>query len=372
MKFDAKTLSAAVAKAVAIIDRKATIPVLKLVRLTYAGDRLYLMGTNLDVQVTACAAPLEPDLIAPDIDLLVDAAVLHGALKAAKGPVDLTVEGDRLNLTVFGVKTSLTASAPSDFPVMVVDGKAQHRVVVVEADAFLAALKACNVSTSHEATRYYLNGVQIATHEGGLRLVSTDGHRMTQYPLPTVSGGGDLGDGGVILPNGLVETVLKNMKSKDPNDRVSIYVYPEGKVCISLGADVALGKVIDGTFPPTDRAMPSKNAAAFKITVDAQVGQRLAALSSQFVRVICGQGSGLKTALIEATDGSACFEVPCYEMGPMGALKVQYGFNRKYVMDLLKQAPKADLYLSRKNDEPVFVDYPDRPGVRGALMPARV
>ncbi len=117
-----------------------------------------------------------------------------------------------------------------------------------------AHIAAAQVCVSKESTRYYLNGIHFETApQGGVLIVSTDGHRMSLAHDP---------DGYVVSDNQSLiirfeRDILKHCKPGN------ILEYADGKATVSrkFGDDaeqIAIGMAteIDGTFPAWQKCLP--------------------------------------------------------------------------------------------------------------------
>lgn len=120
---------------------------------------------------------------------------------------------------------------------------------------FEVSINAIRAARSHAAdkdVRYYLLGVHFDLEAG--RIVATDGHRAFICAGPVVPGAGTF-----IMPNGLIDNVLKAVGKRPLYDTVEVALgdvgAPRG---ITVGAAGATfnAKEADGTFPDWRRVVP--------------------------------------------------------------------------------------------------------------------
>lgn len=128
---------------------------------------------------------------------------------------------------------------------------------------FLRALRTASISVSDEETRYYLNGVMIEAHEGAMRMVSTNGHRLTVIDLPSLKWDCPKQ---VIVPRKAI-SLMRNLFK--PGKSVIIQMNETGLTGVARQDGVSLQfKAIDGTFPNYNRVIPTvPDPAPFDLTI---------------------------------------------------------------------------------------------------------
>lgn len=133
------------------------------------------------------------------------------------------------------------------------------------------ALKACSYAMSTEEARYYLMGVHIFEKSGQIVYEATNGHiliRVTsEIPQDQVYDGLN-----IILPAFLVKelskkSILKGFGLADID--FAPCVVDETRINIEMLDGLINFKLIDGTFPETDRVIPKINGVSIEnISVD--------------------------------------------------------------------------------------------------------
>lgn len=262
----ASDMRRAVAFASTVIDRYYTIPVLGTVKIDVTADRITVTGNDLDIEaVTWCEASTDT---AP-FSFTISPRLLSQIIRFATGPVQIS-KGDKdlLMIRADDVTATFRCLCPAeDFPDFVW-GDAEPSAVISEAQLHKTlGIVAGTVST--EETRYYLNGAYFTPIEGKLRLVSTDGHRMSIYDT-----GEDWASPSLILPTKAMQTLLRAMNAKG-NRLITVEAGYQiiGRKIMGQAEDAPASelrrigfscedwriraKVIDGNFPDYTRAIPS-------------------------------------------------------------------------------------------------------------------
>lgn len=116
---------------------------------------------------------------------------------------------------------------------------------------FEVSINAIRAARSHAAdkdVRYYLLGVHFDLEAG--RIVATDGHRAFICAGPVVPGAGTF-----IMPNALVDSVLKAVGKRPLYDTVEVS-YANGTVQVKTVNGTFSAPAVDGTFPDWRRIVP--------------------------------------------------------------------------------------------------------------------
>lgn len=334
-----------------VVEARTTIPILSSVLLTATADTLTIKGTDLDIEATASVAvQAEPGSIC------VDAKLLAGIVAKASGDISLSVEGDKLIVKSGRSRFSLQTLPASDFPDMA-GGKFDAMFDIDLASLF--APVAFAIST--EATRFYLNGIYMHLHEGDLRAVATDGHRLSRHHV-TYEGDGAFD--GVIVPRKTVSVLPKGVVNVSVSQQ-KIHIETEGFTLTS--------KLIDGTFPDYPRVIPVSNDKIVTFGSDdmRQAAGRVSVIASErgrAVRLSFTEGQAVLT-VNNPDQGEATEEIFVgYDGDP-----VEIGFNAAYLNDLVSIFPAGDIKLALADSgSPALFTSEKAENLLAVLMPMRV
>jgi len=229
----------------AAATRGGAAPALSGVRMEVAGDRLSLVGTDLDLTVRAvlgvagaddgvCVVPAR---LATDIVRAVEPGAVTFALE--EGEAVLSAGRSRFMLRALPTEEFLRTAEPA------------AEAVTVEAAGLTAALSQVVRAASRDDARPILTGVLLAAEAGGLRLVATDSYRLALRDLP----------GTTVLAEG--QRVLVPARALSELTRILSGV---AEVTVRLGDDEASFEVgdvrlttrlIEGDFPNYQQLIPS-------------------------------------------------------------------------------------------------------------------
>jgi DNA polymerase-3 subunit beta len=348
-----------------VVERRNTIPILSNVLLSAADGKITLVATDLDIEMSETS---EAEVDVPG-DITAPAHTLYDiARKLPDGSqVVLKISDDnRLDVDAGRSHFTLPLLPSGDFPKMTADGFTHN--FVVSAAELRRLIDKTKFAISTEETRYYLNGIYLHAHDGVLRAVATDGHRLALSEMEIPSGAAGLP--GVIIPRKTVAEIRRLIDGSD--DDVSLSV-SEAKIRFNYGSAVLTSKLIDGTFPDYDRVIPKNNAKELVIDnkVFAKAVDRVATISAEKSRSI--KLSLDKDSLALVVDNPESGNAREDLMVDYGADPLEIGFNAKYLLDVTGQIEGRDatFFLDGAASPALVKDSEDKSSLF-VLMPLRV
>lgn len=348
-----------------VVERRNTIPILSNVLMAAKDETLTFVATDLDIEISEdCSANVD----APG-DITAPAHTLYDIVRKLPdgAQVALQIGGDgRLEIDAGRSHFTLPLLPPGDFPKMTADGFT-HDFVLSTAD-LRRLIDKTRFAISTEETRYYLNGIYLHAHDGVLRAVATDGHRLALAEMSIPNGATGLP--GVIIPRKTVAEVRRLIDGGDGDISVSV---SEAKIRFNYGSAVLTSKLIDGTFPDYDRVIPKNNQKelVFDNKVFADAVDRVATISaekSRSVKLSLDKDS-LTLTVNNPEHGNANEDlIVDYSADPL-----EIGFNAKYLLDVAGQIEGRDatIYLDGPAS-PALVKDSEDPSSLFVLMPLRV
>jgi DNA polymerase-3 subunit beta len=350
---DRGALQTALAMMQGIVERRTTVPILGHVLLEPGSASLKLSATDLEVGIcTEIAART-----AKDKSLTLNARKLFEIVREAEGDeVKLdTLDNDWVELKCGRARFKMMGLDPRSFPAMPsqstakTDGAAAKKPLKAElgiASTVLASMIDKTVfSVSPDEARYNLSGVYLeAAGPGGVRMVATDGHRlsMVEREAPGFSM-----EGGAIIPRKGLQELRKVLdQTGDQDVKLSL----DGQLAyMKRGATEVSMRLVEGEFPDYRGVIPKESKHAIGVDRDALFAaiKRAAIFSNE-------RYHGVKFAL---TSGSLTVSSTSPEMGEASeSLDVDFrgeefaiGFNANYLRDVLGVIPsgnKVELGLS--------------------------
>ena len=362
-----------------VADRKSSMHILSNVLLSTEGtDRLRLSATDLYLGVTA----LVPAKIKNGGTIAVSARTIFDIIKnLPDGEVSWKLsDSHAVDLSCGKVRYRIPTMPGEDFPPLPNAGDAEF----TELDASLLAdlIALTQHSMSHDDTRPHLAGTLFEGDGKVVRMVTTDGHRLSKAERKATDKGpkGPMMNFSMLVPHkGISELkrLLDDLKAtKGKGDAPpTIGIATTGGNAFFQRDDLSLSvKLADEHFPPYDKVIPTKQSR----TVIAARGPLVEALRR--ISLVANDKSGGVQLIIEP--GMLRLQSQNPEVGE-GSEEVdidyageglRIGFNARYLLDALGALPydEVALELSGERDPGVLKPVGDDSEFIGVIMPMRI
>jgi len=317
----------ALQKIVGVVPAKTTTPILYDILFRLSGNELELIATDLEILTKTKIEVWGEN----DGAIAIPAKVLNEILRELKN-VDLTFELED-SLRVF-LKTDwgeyrITGDAGEDFPLMPVEEFTSG--FEMESDVLARMIEKTIFAVSRDELRPALMGILFQIRENELRLVGTDGHRLSRVIYRSFSSERDTD---IIVPTKALSLLDKNLRSSEGTVRSH---YGENFVVFDLGNLQIYSRLVESQYPEYEQVIPVDSDKELLVDTREFLG------SIRRVSVF----SGLLTnqVLLNIADGEMEVFSQDVDMGGEGRerLKVEFqgepiriGFNAQYLIDILK------------------------------------
>ena len=348
-----------------IVEKRHTLPILSNVLLERKQDKLQLVATDLEIQVlTRCEAGKG----STDQNLTVSARKLQDILRSLPDGSEITLDAQNNRLQVKAGKSrfNLQTLPAADFPLLGDAGAPLTKVTLAQKE-LRELLLLVQFSMAQQDIRYYLNGMLLVLDGAEMRVVATDGHRLS-YASGAVAAQDEKRE--VILPRKAVMELARLLT--DTEEPVDIELYAS-QVKFRFGDIELTTKIIDGKFPDYTRVIPTsyqKHIALNRLLL-LQSLQRAAILSNEKFRGVRWMlaGNSLRISCTNNEQEEAQEELEIDYSGD--ALDV--GFNITYLLDVLNNvgAENIDCAFGDANSS-MLITLPDRSDFRYVVMPMRI
>ena len=348
-----------------IVEKRHTLPILSNVLLDRKQGELQLVATDLEIQVsTRCEAGKSSG----DQNLTVSARKLQDILRALPEGTDVTLDAqnNRLQVKAGRSRFNLQTLPAADFPVLGDAGTPLARVRIAQ-KTFRELLLLVQFSMAQQDIRYYLNGMLLVLDGEQMRVVATDGHRLS-YACAAVPKQDEKRE--VILPRKAVLELARLLA--DTEDPLDVELYAN-QVKFRFGATELTTKVIDGKFPDYNRVIPQnyqKHIELERLQL-LQALQRAAILSNEKFRGVRWMltGNGLRISCTNNEQEEAQEELELQYSGE----PLDVGFNITYLLDVLNNVASERIHCAFGDaSSSMLVTLPDRSDYRYVVMPMRI
>ncbi|MGH8557550.1 MAG: DNA polymerase III subunit beta [Methylococcales bacterium] len=230
-----------------IIEKKQTIPILSDVFIKTNVDYLDVIGTDLEIQLSA--------KVAADItrqgETTISARKFFDICRNLPDNSDFTLELKEEHAYIRSGRSRfrLATRNPKNFPEFSTD---EYKIdLKIENRKLLNILRSTNFCMATHDVRYYLNGLMIEIDSSHIGAVASNGHRLAMYneKLDTLM---DI-DARFIIPRKGVMELLRLLGSN--SDKMVGLRVSNSNIEISLDEKIFLSKLIDGKFPDFKSAL---------------------------------------------------------------------------------------------------------------------
>ena len=177
LNLERETLLKPLQQVINVVERKQTMPILSNVLLNAKDGELSITGSDLEVELvgkTNLQTKIDSryDFTLPGKKLIdICKALPEGA------PIELYREKERMILKSGRSRFTLATLPAQDFPN--IKHQEEHVQFSVQQKELKTLLNCVCFAMAHQDVRYYLNGMLLEICSGELRVVATDGHRLS-------------------------------------------------------------------------------------------------------------------------------------------------------------------------------------------------
>jgi len=349
-----------------IVEKRHTLPILSNVLIRRKQRSLSLIATDLEIQVCTGCDDLEAG--GEEIALTVSARKLQDILRALPEDSETTldIQNNRLQVRAGKSRFNLQTLPANDFPTLAEPGTVLATVRLGQKE-LRERLLLVQYSMAQQDIRYYLNGLLLVLEEDQMRLVATDGHRLS-YTGGQITTQQQKTE--VILPRKAVLELGKLLEMTDEPVEVEVYA---AQVKFRFGSVELVTKIIDGKFPDYTRVIPVNYQKQISLDrlVLLQALQRAAILSNEKFRgvrwVLTANSLRISCTNNEQEEAQEELEVD-YAGEPLDV-----GFNITYLLDVLNNVHEqtVDCAFGDANSS-MLMTVPERKEFKYVVMPMRI
>ncbi|QSA95989.1 DNA polymerase III subunit beta [Methylococcus sp. EFPC2] len=349
---------------IGVIEKRQTMAILANVLARLNGDRLELVGTDLEVQLvthTLTESGEEGEFTAPARKLLDICRTLPEG-----GVLKIEVGDDKLSLQSGRSRFSLATLPAENYPVF---DAGQAEVEFTLAGGLLKqAMEKTLFAMAQQDVRYYLNGLLLDLDGDTLRTVASDGHRLALFE-ENVAGLG-LPSRQVIIPRKGVLELYRLIRDDESPITVQISA---NNIRLTLADLSFAAKLIEGRFPDYRRVMPAQIARVVTVEKDALKAAltRVSILAADKFRGVALDLSAetLKLSAQNPEHDQAEEEIEIRLEGE----PFEVGFNAAYLLDAANNIDSDTVRLSfTETASSCLIEDPLNPRYKSIVMPMRL
>ena len=312
-----------------VVERKNTIPVLANLLIESAGENtIRISGTDLDVTIR-CEADAESiksqGAICVQARKLFDIArLLPDAPVSFKREENdwVTVECDRSKFRLPGIAKDTFPELPG-FKSTPLKLPASLLKLLIERTIF---------AITQEEGRYTLSGAKFELDGSGVKMVTTDGHRLAFASIKEGAAAGSSTELDVLIPR---KTLAELTKLTSDFDGDISFGADENHVYFQIGSRLLISRMLSGQFPNYEMVMPKNNdrSATFDTSALSQAVRRVALMADDRSHAVRFHLS--KEQLLISAQNSDEGEARETLETDFAGEDTDIGFNAQYLQDFL-------------------------------------
>ena len=310
------------------VPNRTTLPVLSNILLEASDDRIELRATDLDLAISTTARANVKD----GGSLTVPAKKLFELVRRLPKE-ELKIESKDLTLNV-GSKSGrykFLCIRPEEFPALPkVEADSE---LTLEPDLLERLIRKTIYSVSTDETRPALNGALFQVRDGELRVVATDGHRLSKASCKPTGGIATPPKGDVIVPLKALNQIQRLLALASGPVTVGI---SKNHARFVLGDTTLTTKLIEGPFPNYEQVLPKQNNKHLRVKREdlAQALERVSVFSDSLTRQVkLSLRANRLTLVVQTPDqGDATEELEAQ----YGSDDLDIGYNAAYLLDILR------------------------------------
>src|SRR5258706_1039243 len=165
-----------------IVEKRHTLPILSNVLIEKIADRLHLLATDLEIQVSTSFGNAQKG--ADKYAVTASARKLLDILRALPEQAEIGLEAQNNRLLVKSGKSRFTLQTlpAEDFPKLPKAPAAAIKIKLPQKE-FKSLLLLVQYAMAQQDIRYYLNGMLLVLNGDVLKVVATDGHRLSDADM---------------------------------------------------------------------------------------------------------------------------------------------------------------------------------------------
>ncbi len=349
-----------------VVEKRQTMAVLGNVLLQVKQNILTVTASDLEIETRA---QTELESSEGDFEITIPAIKLITIVRSL--PSGLTIilvfEGSRCNLSAGRSRFKLSTLPSEDFPLM--DLTQTELSFSMQQNQLKHLIQNTAFAMANQDVRFYLNGMLFDISNQSLRVVATDGHRLSTCTTQLETEG--LSATQAILPR---KGVLELQKLVKDDETLILFSLAKNYLTVQLEDTIFTCKLVDGRFPDYRRVIPANNDQSIQTSYELfkSLLQRSAILSNdKFKGIRFALASNLLSVHAQNSEQDESHEDMAIDyQGP----EMEIGFNVNYLLDVLNSIDDelVTLLLKDANSSCLFETQTDACKCQHVIMPMRI
>jgi DNA polymerase-3 subunit beta len=348
-----------------IVERRHTLPILSNVLIQIGNQNIAFIATDLEIQITAM---LENKQDNNESAITVSAKKLQDIVRALpeNSEISFSSKDSRLQLRAGKSQFNLQTLPAEDFPKLALSDELVSEISISQT-MLKQLFNQVQYAMAQQDIRYYLNGLLLVLEPGFVKVIATDGHRLSlaSMSMETINQSAE-----AILPRKTITELIKLLGDTEEEVKVSL---GKNLVTFTFGNINLVSKVIEGKFPDYNKVIPSNynNHVVLDRLTMLHAMQRASILSNEKFR-------GVRMVLTQNSMRVICNNTEQEEAEE--ELEIEYvnepldiGFNVTYLLDVLNNinTKEVDCSFGDANSS-CLITVPGDDRFKYVVMPMRI
>lgn len=350
-----------------VVEKRQTMPILG--NFLFQVSQSFLVVTGSDLEIETRSQTEFESLEGEPFDITLPAQKLITIIRSLPegANVSLNFEQDRCTVKAGRSSFKLSTLPGADYPH--IDLTQAELSLRITQKQFKSLIQHCSFAMANQDVRFYLNGMLFDLAPDCLRLVATDGHRLSTCALEGQFG--DFAATQAIIPRKAITEMAKLLVDQDEEIQLSL---AKNYLTVQFLDTVFTCKLIDGRYPDYRRVIPQSNDVFVQTDRELlrSILQRAAILSNERfkgVRMVLDQN--LMTVHAQNSEQDESKEDMVIEFN---AERIEVGFNVSYLLDVIQSVKDDSITLSLKDSSSscLVSDQQDELSCQHVIMPMRL
>lgn len=349
---------------VSVIEKRQTMPILANVLIVIEDNQLILTGTDLEIQIIAkiaVATATAGAITVPARKFLDICRLLPNGAE-----IKFEQQADKVKILSNRSRFSLSCLPADNYPEFSESNLESQ--FIINAGKFKKALDKTTFCMANQDVRYYLNGLLLNISNSKLKLVASDGHRLSIYEDQLEQAAGF--EARIILPR---KGVLELSRLLDDFDIDLKVEFSANNIRIFIKNLIFSAKLVDSKYPDFSKVFQQEffNQIHIQKTHLKEALNRVSVLSNEkFKGVTLDIASGsLRISTHNPEHDEAEEELSIEYTGD----PLSIAFNAQYLLDAVTNLDSELAVLTiASNASSCFIDEPNECGYKFIVMPMRL
>ncbi|MFC2061083.1 DNA polymerase III subunit beta [Elusimicrobiota bacterium] len=207
----------------------------------------------------------------------------------------------------------------------------EDKSIVMDIAKFKEGIEKTIFSVSKDESRYILCGIYFEVNGKELKMISTDGRRLSYFNSPIKEGSSKFT---AIIPTKAINVLDKTLTDEYKDVKISLSS-SENQIYFSFGNTVLFSRLIEGDYPNYSQVIPKDTSKNVKIQTNEILNatrKMLAATTERTTPVKFIFKDNKAVISLHASDGSGTSTIPIEYSGE----EIEMAFNPEFIINTLK------------------------------------